>query len=447
MKQYEIRGNSVWVNGEEIPVVWRGDVVVIGGGCAGVTAAAASARKKIPVLVVEQGSWFGGELSCGGGMPVWGAFPGDRSIGGMMDELLAQLRFAGADSVALVRDREKGTVYYYDNEYFKKLADELLLKSGCGRLLNTTVTDVLAAEGRVEGILVNCNFKTAAILANAFVDSTGHAAAARSLGIPFQEEDGAYEGFYPYILKHVDVERLEAYRKTDPSLKKAVVRAAADGILFDDSDRVWDFQTGIAKDSVYMNTICLRNYEEDDMGSGTEAELAAHRKLFEHIHFFRSYIPGMEACELYRCAGRVIQTAGRRIRGCRYVTAKDCVPGKTYEDGIVRCQCSDPGQGWFELPFGVMAVPMYQNLLVTGKGISVDREAGRQMGQAVRMSMGQCAGIAVAMIALHHIGSTELDGAYLRSVMEEVGCDVAGDKSRVFCEGMELGQEREETEA
>lgn len=363
-----------------------------------------------------------------------------------MDELLAQLRFAGADSASLVHDRDKGCVYYYDNEYYKKLADELLLKSGCCRLLNTTVTDVLAAEGNVDGILVNCNFKTAAILAKAVIDSTGHGDAARSLGVPFQE-DAAQEGLYPYILKQVDVEKLESYRKTDPSLKKAIVRAVGDGILFDERDHVWDFQTGIGADSVYMNTIRLEHMEEDDLDSGTASELAAHRKLFEHIHFFRSYIPGMETCELYRCASRVIQKGGRRMRGHQYVTASESVPGKKYKDGIVRCQCRNPEQGWFELPYGVMATPLYKNLLVTGKGISVDREVGDQIGQAARMSMGQCAGIAAAMIALHHIGSTELDGAYLRSVMEEVGCDVAADKSRVFCEGMELGREREETEA
>lgn len=433
MEQYEVKNDSVWLDGTEIPVIWKGRVAVIGGGTAGVTAAASAARKKIPVIVIEKNSYFGGELSCGGGRPIEGAFPGDVSIGGMMDELLARLRFSEMESAALVRLGESGIVYYYDNEYYKKLADEILVKSGCGQMLNTMVIDVLASQGKIEGVVVSANMQKGVVLAEAFVDATGNSSVAQSLCLPIlqDEEDGIYG--YPYILKNVNVDELEKYRKTDPDFRHATENAARDGLKCANAEFLWQLQTGIYINAVYADTIRLNADTDERIKTNTMLEMRAHRAVFEQIQFYRSYIPGMEKCELYRSAQRVMALGGERIKGLCHVDKNERHQAVKSGEGIMRCRAFEGDkEPWYELPFGVMAPQTYGNLLVAGKGISVDRAIQMHMGAAARMAMGQCAGIAAAMIALQNKKNTEINSTYLRSMLDEVGCDIDGDKTAVL---------------
>lgn len=431
VERFEIQDGFVRMNGEEIPIIWRGEVLVIGGGTAGVTAAAASARKKIPVMVVEKNSWFGGEMACGGGAPAEGAFPGGKSIGGLMDELLAGLRFAGKESAHVVQEPKKGIVYYFDNEYYKKLADEYLWKSGCGQLLNTVVTDILHRNKKVCGVIVNSGMKKAALLANAVIDSTADALAARALGIPLWKENTEPTYRYPYILQNVDVEKLAAYQKKDLKFASAREKAAEMGMDVGEDGQIWKLQGGIGDGMVYADSICLSGIQEEFQGTDTRVQLKAHRKMYEHIQFYRSLIPGMEECRLFRCASHVIAHGTPRIEGFCQMRETEARKQKKREDGILRCR---DGKTWYELPYGVMVTELYENLLVAGKAVSVDPDIQRNLGMASRMAMGQCAGIAAAMVALKGVRAVEISGALMRSMMEEVGCDIEGDKTRVFSE-------------
>lgn len=439
--QFEIRKEDVLLNGESIPIINKVDVLVIGGGAAGVSAASAAGRDKIPAMVVEKNSFFGGEMSGGGGRPVDGAFPGDRSIGGMMDMLLAPLRFAGKESAVMCYEEERGTLYYHDSQYYKKLAAEMLWKSGCKILLNTVVTDVLAEDHRVKAAIVCCNMRKAAILADAFVDCTDEAVFAAALGIPMKRPDKKRVYSYPYMLQKADCDRIRAYQEEDPRFERAVAEAKKNLDItdtrnafwkFDSGDTLWQLETDIREGIVYADTIHITPVRPDPLRTGTEAEVLAQVKLIEHIRFFRKYIPGMENVELLQAAAGVIAEENDKIEGTGCFTEEMCEQGEQGEEGIVRFRGKEADASCYALPYQVMVTEQYDNLVVAGKGISAESPLIQKLGCGGRMVMGQCAGVMAARIAKHDIKAAELDGAYLRSRMEELGCDLDGKKTRIY---------------
>lgn len=441
MSRFEIRKEDVLLNGESIPIINKADVLIIGGGTAGVCAASAAGRDKLPVMVVEKNSFFGGGISGGGGRPVDGAFPGDRSIGGMMDMLLAPLRFAGKESAVMCYEEEQGTLYYHDHQYYKKLAAEMLWKSGCKMLLNTAVTEALAENRRVKAAVVCCNMRKAVILADAFVDCTEDAVFAAALGVPVIQTAQKRVYSYPYILQKIDCDKVRAYQEKDPHFVKAAAEAKENHDItdtgnafwkFDSGDTLWQLESDVREGIVYADTIHITPVRPDPLQTGTEAEVLAQVKLIEHIRFFRKYIPGMENAELLQAAAGVIAEENDGIEGTRYFTEEMCEQGQQAEEGIVRFRGKDGDASCYELPYQVMVTEQYDNLVVAGKGISAENPLIKKLGCGGRMAMGQCAGVMAARIAKHDSKVSELDGAYLRSRMEELGCDLDGGKTRFY---------------
>lgn len=441
MNQFEIKSGEVILRGETIPILSKVDVLVIGGGVAGVSAAAAAGREKIPVMVVERNSFFGGEMAYGGGKPVDGAFPADRSIGGMMDMLLAPLRFAGEESAVMCYEETRGTLYYHDGQYYKKLAAEMLWKSGCKGLLNTEVIEVLTEERRVKGAIVCCNMKKAAILADAFVDCTQNAVFARAAGVKMAESIKGHTCSLPYILQNIDCSKVAAYQKEDFHFDKAVTEAKKNLDLtntenafwkFDSGDALWNLKCDIKEGVVYADTIHITPVRSDPLQTVTEAETLAQVKLFEHIRFFRKYIPGMEKAELLHAAERVIAAEHDRIEGMVYFTEAMCRQSERAEEGIVRFRGERTEGTEYSLPYQVMTVTEFDNLIVAGHGISVEKTVAHKLGCGGRMVTGQCAGVMAAGIVKKNLKSADLDGIWLRSRMEELGCDLDGKKTRPY---------------
>ena len=427
--EIEMQDDSVKIGDSTVPVIWKGRVIVVGAGASGVTAAAASARRKIPVLVVEKEGYAGGEAACGGTL-IAGAFPGDRSIGGMMDEILAGVRFAGLDSASLFREEDRGIIYGQDNEYFKKTAEEILIKSGCTVMLHTTAIDVLTEGNRVAGLLVSSQMHTAAVLAEAVIDCTAEGCVAAALGLPMTQNTGSRYYHYPYILMNTDPEKVGSCLEQDPQLQKAIATAKEQGDHFGEEDVLWNLKTGVRKNMIYADTICIGKGRADDAGTETRAEIVSRRKMYEHIRFFRKYIPGMENCELFRSTSHVLVEGGRYFQGLTYVERIDCKKLAKEKKGVLRFRSTAPDVVWQELPYGVMATDKYENFLVAGRAISAARDVVKDLGIAGRMAMGQCAGSVAARIAINGIRSTEIKEGMIRSIMDEIGCDMDGDKTR-----------------
>lgn len=404
-----------------IPVLAETEVLVIGGGPAGIAAAAASARRKdVKTLLVEKEQFLGGALADERGIPVTGAFPGNVSLGGVMDEILAKLRFAGTDSAVMADLEQKGVVYYHEPEYAKLLADDILKKSGCQVMTDAAAADVIERDGKVVGVLVASHMKLGVIWTDVAVDCTGDGEMAARLLCPMQEKISQKRS-YPYSLANVDFDAVSDYLKEDPHMKAALEKAAKEQNAPEEADCVWRLQGDVRAGVVYGDTIRVE---------GPDSEQAARRKLWSHIGFFRRYIPGMERCTLLRASGQTMPLETRRIQGEKVYTFQGTQERLSRRDGIVRI--STGRDSWEEFPYDVLVPRGISNLLAAGKTVSVDQEVQRAMGLGTLLVLGQAAGAAAAIMAAKKITNRQVDGGFMKSLMEELGCDITGDKTRKY---------------
>ncbi len=424
---------NIEINGEKIPVVWKGDVLVAGGGAAGVSAGAASARKRVKTMVIEKNSYLGGKVSDCPGLPIMGCFPGYVSLGGIMDELCAKLRFAGEDSAVVADVRGVGVSYYHENEYFKFLSEEILRKSGCYWKLGMMIESALVENGMIKGIIAVKNMEKYAFLSKMVIDATGNGEIARAVGLLQNDSEGS-RYYYPYILENINTDILRTYLKSDLKLEKAKKNAEKGDESPEEKDSVENLNIDIKEGRVYVDSIYL------DKKISMEIEdilVTAHRKLFEHIHFYRKYVPGMEKAVLHRC-GEVIEKLPGKIQGsCQ--EGQNIYKEKDDFHGVLRIEAERGGQKQLKLPLGMMVPYNMDNLLVTGKVCDLNDSIREKIGSGHEMLLGQCAGVCAAIAVLRNMMPGKLNEEEIHSILNELGCDINGDLSECYKGDKEVG--------
>ena len=83
--RYTLEGSTLVAERTPISIAWQGDVIVAGGGPAGLGAAIAAARIGAKTLLVERHAFLGGMCAFGSGMPLGGAYPSSKTIGGVAE--------------------------------------------------------------------------------------------------------------------------------------------------------------------------------------------------------------------------------------------------------------------------------------------------------------------------------------------------------------------------
>src|SRR5499427_7094732 len=162
----------------DIPITHRADVVVVGGGVAGVSAAIAAARSGADTLLIERYGALGGNLTIGllEASMSFHDRKGKQLIGGIPDEIVQRLKAAGG-SVGHVEDDVgySGTVTPYDPEELKMVCLEMTREAGARLLLHTWVVAAVVDSGRLRGLLIENKSGRQAVWSDVFVDCSGDA--------------------------------------------------------------------------------------------------------------------------------------------------------------------------------------------------------------------------------------------------------------------------------
>src|ERR1700759_1417093 len=216
----------------DLPVRGEYDVVVLGGGPAGIAAAAAAATLGRRTLLVERYGFLGGMGTAAGVTNFCGLHANVHGkvrqvVHGVADELLARLtRLDGLNAPHAIFGRTMAQAY--DTAAYKCAADEMLLGRGVTLLFHAFACGVVKEGDHIDALVIETKSGRAAVRARIFIDCSGDGDLAALAGVPYEVGDGAGNMLYPTMMFRLagvgPAQAGDAWR-TVPALMEAAERA------------------------------------------------------------------------------------------------------------------------------------------------------------------------------------------------------------------------------
>jgi hypothetical protein len=440
------------------------DVVVVGGGSAGIAAAVASARNGARTTLVEKYGFLGGTATAGLVGPFMTSYSADGSeqvIGGIFQEVVDRMvAMGGAIDPAETQAGEKWAAYIttghahvtpFQPEALKMAAMELVVQAGVRLMLHTAFVDA-ARQGSgagLSGIVMLTKAGHEVLPATVVVDCSADGDVAVKAGAPFTvgRDDGKMMPATMFFrIGNVDDAKVEAFAREHQKLHpgerlfECIVREARQRNAFPIS-REWINIYREPEPGVWRaNVSRLHDIDGTNPEDLTRAEVEGRRQVLAIVEFMRAHCPGLERAKLLEMAAQVGIRETRHILGEYVLTGEDVLQGARFPDAIARCaypiDIHDPQgsrgkllglaqSGYYEIPYRCLVPRTVEGLLVAGRCFSATHE-GAASARVIPpvFAMGQAAGTAAALCAREGITPRALSGERVRAVLREQGAIV-----------------------
>jgi len=422
-------------------VVAEADVVVVGGGSAGLAAAIASARAGARTVLIERYGFFGGNATAAWVGTICGLYRKgpdgfDRVCRGFAGEWADAIAATGLGGGPV--PFKETAVFLYVPWAYKFLADRLVTSEpNLTPLLHCSVTDVARTGSTIDAVVVGSKRGPLAVTGSVFVDASGdadvvhHAGLATDLGGPGQRQFPSMQ----FLMQDVDV--------------GAAYAAGLDKLneLLQTTGREWGLsRTGGAvlptprKGEVYgaMTRIGVDGHSPDmtDPFEATAAEIAGRAEAEKAGSFLIENMPGFEHAYFADTPTQLGVRETRRVRGDYELTGDDVLGAARFDDAIAcgswpqefhvagtetQYVWLDEG-AYYQVPYRSLLVQGVDNLLVAGRCISATHEAlASTRVIAPSMAQGEAAGIAGAMAARTGMSLRALDVAAVQDALRACG--------------------------
>ncbi|TVY09258.1 FAD-dependent oxidoreductase [Paenibacillus cremeus] len=431
------------------------DIVVVGGGPAGVNAAIAAGRSGAKTVLIEKYGFIGG-MSTAALVYPWMTFhttDGKQVIKGIAQEIIDRLMEMNAspghlrDTVGFVH-----TITPYHPEVYKMLAVDMLKEAGVKLLLHSFVDKVEVEDNRIRSVQLTSKSGRIDVRGTVFVDTTGDADLAYLSGAPvlqgregdkltqpmtmkFRMRGVNLAAVKQYMLDHPD----EFYEKTPFSELKDLPLSGVMGYfkhwqeanLPINRDQVLFF-TGPEADEVLVNTTRVQGLDGTNVEDLTEAEELGRKQVLMVAEFMKT-LPGFEKAAISAVGAQIGIRETRRIQGQYTLQASDVVQGRRFEDVIARSgypvDLHDPkekdvkvawvaGDGAYDIPYRCLLPQKIENLLNAGRCISTSHEALATTRLSPScMATGQAAGSAAGLAVKRSVNPADINIQELQAVL------------------------------
>lgn len=402
----------------ETPITGEADVIVCGGGPAGVGAALAAARAGARTVLIESEICLGGTATSGM-INRLGPYHDQEKIilGGIPWEILRKLIDRGWAQVPEICSPDDWKPYWlvFDPEGMKRVLDELMAEAGVGVILDTQVAEPIVRDGAVEGVITQSKSGRQAILGQRVIDATGDGDVAARAGVPFSKGRPPDGRMQPVTLmsKFLNEDWPTAFRYVRENHEKLLELASQEV----DNDFVWaGTDNTLHPEETYYNCVHVYDVDATNATDRTRAVMDMRRKLWTNMEVLRRHVPGCEDISLITTAAALGVRESRRIHGEYVLDIEDVLGGRQFADQVCRYACFvdihepepgeesehadrqlEPGES-YGIPYRSLVPKGIENLLVAGRCFSATHEAlasARMIPACI--AMGQAAGLAAAL--------------------------------------------------
>jgi hypothetical protein len=428
--------------GRDVPIAAEADIIVVGGGPAGLSAAVAAARQGADTLLVERYPYLGGLASGGMVLVLDDMHNGTEiSVRGIAIEIIERMQRHGLAVVPPPEDRVEpmrstqaawdrwarwGTfdfhthskphpVVYaaaFDPDGFKRAAYEMVGDAGVRLQLHSWFSNTLVEDGRAAGIVVGTKEGRQALRARVVIDTTGDLDVAASAGAPFITS--SYILTTVSRLGGVDTEAAEAFEREEPEAFAEIDREAKR--IIGGSWDFWWLKTPLPG-IVWCNCPHMPGLDGLSVADLTKAEIEGRARMYRLVDYARAHLPGFERCFVVDFAPQPGVRQTRMLEGQYVVTKEDVVKRRHFMDTVAR------GRDYYT-PYRALLPRGVDQMLVAGRHYSATPQAQKVSREIPPcMAMGEAAGVAAAVALESGTTVADVDVGEVQKRLRAAGAD------------------------
>jgi len=440
---------------KEVPVAIEADVIVVGGGPAGIGAALAAARNGAKTVLVERFGFLGGmQTLCLNANFSWV----DPEIqGGIVQDIIDGLKTGGAitkDTTNTTRTTRGVGGIFFDLEYYKLLLDTMMQDAEVKLMLHTFGVGAIKEGNSLRGIFVESKEGKQAVLGKVIVDSSGSAdiiwksgSACTAEGFPDGPKKGRHMGLtYAFFIRGVDIERFRAFRRENAEEwnamfagKHLIKQAKAEGKLYGNrggvtlsevfrGGRIW------VMGPQYPLPMGHHGWTVEDMTNG---EIDLRKQAWSMFHLLKDNVPGFENSQMDRTPTAALLRDTHRMVGEYVLSEDDMRQGRAFDDSIAISNMSpdvfgpDDEHAYtgnvppYDVPYRCLVSKDTDNLLSAGSTISADFYTWAAVRYCTpSICTGQAAGTAAALAVKNDVTPRQVNVKQLQETLRQQGARI-----------------------
>ncbi len=417
-----------------IDVIGEYDIVIAGGDPGGIGAAISAADLGMRVLIIERAGVVVGNITIGHVSPLMG-----RYIDNTMADFI----------IRYLSDENKPDC---NAEEAKIRLTALLDEKGIDVYLNTSLSDVIIENNRIQSVIISTQYGLKAIKGKVFIDGTGDGVLSYLAGekTEYGREDGLVQPMsIMFTIGGIDpMQKLTCYHEEDETILKNggflhMCREACEKGELPPEVNIGRLYPGKNSDERVVNATQINGFNPLDPLEYTKAQVALRRQTKMIIDFLKSNVEGFENVFIKDSSDVVGVRESRRVMGQYVLDADSLIDGRPFEDVIVHkadfpIDIHNPGGAGqaesetlpvstqkYDIPYRCIVPLVNENLFTSGRCISgTHRAHASYRVMNIALNIAEAAGIAAALCVKNNKSNKSLDYKEVQKVLTNKGIDL-----------------------
>lgn len=424
--------------GGKLPVVAEADLVVVGGGPAGIAAAVAGARNGLSVTLLERYPYLGGLASGGMVLVLDDMCNGNEvTVRGLCSELIDRMTGMGlcvtppeadwvSDEIKFQQWARWGVYNFhshqkpqpicyasaFDPDGFKRASNDMVAEAGVNLRLHSWFSRAIVEESVVKGVVCETKAGRQAVLGKVVVDATGDLDVAASAGAAHSH--GSFIVTTVFRLGGVDTQEAERFEYEEPEAFAAADREAK-RVMGGSWERWW-LKTPL-DGVVWCNCPHMAGFDGTSVEDLTRADARGRERIAALVEYARANMPGFRNAFVIDVAPQLGVRTSRLLEGAYVMSKEDVATRRHFADSVAR------GRDYY-YPYRSLLPRDVGQLLVAGRHYSSTAAAQRISREIPPcMAMGEAVGVAAAVALEQGVSVDKVDIAKVQRLLREQGAD------------------------